>query len=177
MRIQRLLIVGTSLALLASGCQSDTGTGALIGTGVGAVAGAIIGNNMGGHETTGALVGAGVGAGTGALIGAASDNHKRQRRNAYDTGYYEGTRDARSGYDEPRSSQHAAPAPRRSSDPSLIPPGGSNDPRLSASPSVHALTYNSDESMTHQPLSSRSRCGLYRRQHLVWFGAAAPCAG
>jgi hypothetical protein len=118
MRTKHFLVVPTALALLTVGCQSDTGTGALIGTGVGAVAGAIIGNNVGGHETTGALIGAGVGAGSGALIGAASDNNKRQRRNAYDTGYYEGTRDTRA----------SSPAPR-TTDPNLIPPGGSNDPR------------------------------------------------
>jgi uncharacterized membrane protein YebE (DUF533 family) len=127
---KRLLPIGLICAgLLSVGCQSDTGTGALIGTGVGAIAGAIIGNNTGGHETTGALIGAGVGAGTGALIGAASDNNKRQRRNAYDTGYYEGTRDARAGYIEPRSSHLPPPASPRSSDPNLVPPGGSNDPR------------------------------------------------
>lgn len=118
---KRLLPIGLICAgVLSVGCQSDTGTGALIGTGVGAIAGAIIGNNTGGHETTGALIGAGVGAGSGALIGAASDNNKRQRRNAYDTGYYEGTRDARGSLQAP---------PPRSSDPNLVPPGGTNDPR------------------------------------------------
>ena len=68
-----------ALSLLIGGCANDTQTGALLGAGVGALGGAIIGNNAGGHGATGALIGAGAGAAGGALIGNASDNKKRKQ--------------------------------------------------------------------------------------------------
>jgi len=92
-------ILAVGVMVLGAGCANDTGTGALIGAGVGAVGGAVIGNNMGGHGATGALIGAGVGGLGGAAIGNASDQHKKERSRAYESGYGEGRRD---GYDDSR---------------------------------------------------------------------------
>lgn len=75
-----LLFLGISLALIS--CETKTGTGALAGAGVGALAGGLIGGNA-----TGALIGAGVGALAGGLIGAALDEQDRKimQQNSPDT--------------------------------------------------------------------------------------------
>ena len=70
----KLATLGMCLALVLS-CSTNTGNGALIGTGGGAVLGAIIGN-IAGNTAVGAVVGAAVGAGAGALIGKHMDNVK-----------------------------------------------------------------------------------------------------
>lgn len=75
----------TLLALLASitlflgtlGCQSDAQTGALLGSAVGAAAGAGIDHNNRGR---GALIGAGAGAVGGYLIGNESDKNKAKEQ-------------------------------------------------------------------------------------------------
>lgn len=85
-------------SLFALGCQSDTGNGALIGGGIGALAGGIIGHQSG-HAVGGALIGGAVGAGTGALIGHASDENKKDKRDAYDRGYQDAQRNSRSSND------------------------------------------------------------------------------
>jgi uncharacterized protein YcfJ len=84
------LLIATVLA--GTGCQSDAGNGALIGGGVGALAGGIIGHQSG-HTAGGALIGGAVGAGTGALVGHASDEHTKDKREAYDEGYNQAQRD------------------------------------------------------------------------------------
>jgi outer membrane lipoprotein SlyB len=67
-----LLLVTVSLSLLLiSGCESDAQTGALIGAGIGALAGQAIGG-----DTEGTLIGAGVGAGGGYIIGNEQDKKK-----------------------------------------------------------------------------------------------------
>ena len=68
--------------LLVSGCATKGQTGALVGSGVGAGAGYLIGGG------TGALIGAGVGAVGGGLIGSSLDsrdqeNLQRQSRSTY----------------------------------------------------------------------------------------------
>lgn len=69
-----------ALALCATvifSCGNNTGNGALIGTGGGAVLGGIIGNIIGKDSKAtaiGAAIGAAVGAGSGALIGKHMDN-------------------------------------------------------------------------------------------------------
>lgn len=83
------------VSLFALGCASDAGNGALIGGGVGALAGGIIGHQSG-HAVGGALIGGAVGAGTGALIGHASDEHKKDEREAYDRGYQDAQRNGQS---------------------------------------------------------------------------------
>jgi uncharacterized protein YcfJ len=95
MTFTRLLISTTlfSALTLSSGCASDTGNGALIGGGVGALAGGIIGHQSG-HAVGGALIGGAVGAGTGALIGHASDENKKDKREAYNRGYDNAQRDS-----------------------------------------------------------------------------------
>jgi uncharacterized protein YcfJ len=93
---KKTFIVGlTSTALLCGGCANDTQNGALIGAGFGALAGAVIGNNSGGHGKTGAAIGAGAGAIGGALIGNASDQRK-QRDRQYDERHYD---DRHNSYD------------------------------------------------------------------------------
>jgi outer membrane lipoprotein SlyB len=88
-----LTIIGS--LLLSSGCQSKAGTGALIGTGVGALAGGIIGNNTGkGHTAGGAAIGAGVGAISGALVGHAMDESDRKKEEARYTSDYDKNFDA-----------------------------------------------------------------------------------
>lgn len=77
------LVVGlvAGLAWIAlSGCQTDAQTGALIGVGVGALAGQAIGGN-----TEGTLIGAAAGAGLGYIIGNESDKAKQEpeRRSDY----------------------------------------------------------------------------------------------
>ena len=64
-------------ALLLAGCSTNTGTGALIGTGGGAVLGAIVGK-IAGNTAVGTAVGAAVGAGAGAAIGKHMDKVKAQ---------------------------------------------------------------------------------------------------
>lgn len=63
--------------------RSETLQGALIGTGVGAAGGALIGEAASGEAGKGALIGAGVGAATGTAAGYAvergRDNDRRDR--------------------------------------------------------------------------------------------------
>ena len=67
-----LMVVAVSLGLaLVAGCESDAQTGALIGTGVGAIAGQAIGG-----DTESTLIGAGAGAVGGYIIGNESDKKK-----------------------------------------------------------------------------------------------------
>jgi len=73
-------IILTGLLMLSTACATDAGTGALIGGGGGAAAGAGVGALLGGGE--GALIGAGVGAavgaGGGALIGHYMDKQQAE---------------------------------------------------------------------------------------------------
>jgi len=67
-----LMVVVVSLGLaLVAGCESDAQTGALIGVGVGALAGQAIGG-----DTEATLIGAGAGAAGGYIIGNESDKKK-----------------------------------------------------------------------------------------------------
>lgn len=59
--------------LVFGGCESDAQTGALVGSGVGALAGQAIG-----RDTKSTLIGAAVGGGTGYVIGAEQDKKKMQ---------------------------------------------------------------------------------------------------
>ena len=68
-----LAAVAVSIVLVFSaGCESDAQTGALIGTGIGALAGSAIGG-----DTEGTLIGAAVGGGGGYLLGNEGDKKKR----------------------------------------------------------------------------------------------------
>ena len=67
-----LLLVAVSFGLVfVAGCESDAQTGALIGAGVGALAGQAIGG-----DTEGTLIGVGAGAAGGYMIGNESDKKK-----------------------------------------------------------------------------------------------------
>lgn len=64
-----ILVVSLAFSVIfVAGCESKAGTGALIGAGVGALAGQAIG-----HDTTGTLIGAGAGAAGGYIIGNEMD--------------------------------------------------------------------------------------------------------
>ena len=81
-KITALALAGTMSLSLVS-CETNEGTGTLVGAGTGAALGGIIGNNMGsGHSTTGALIGAGAGALVGNRIGASQDTANRARYEA-----------------------------------------------------------------------------------------------
>ena len=69
----KIQLATLSVLILLTACETKTGTGALAGAGVGALAGGLIGGNA-----TGALIGAGVGALAGGLIGAALDEQDRK---------------------------------------------------------------------------------------------------
>lgn len=70
----RLCLLACSFCIFTIGCQSasHTGNGALIGSGLGAATGAIIGHQTG-NSGTGALIGAVAGGLGGALVGNAQD--------------------------------------------------------------------------------------------------------
>ncbi|MBN1804430.1 MAG: glycine zipper 2TM domain-containing protein [Sedimentisphaerales bacterium] len=71
--IMILLAFALSLGVvIVAGCESDAQTGALIGAGVGAIAGQAIGG-----DTEGTLIGAGVGAAGGYIIGNEQDKKKK----------------------------------------------------------------------------------------------------
>jgi len=76
MRKFKLMTLFMCLTLVFS-CSTKTGTGALIGTGGGALLGGIIGK-IAGNTAVGAAVGGAVGAGAGALIGKHMDKVKAQ---------------------------------------------------------------------------------------------------
>ncbi len=67
-----LMVIAVSVGLaFVAGCESDAQTGALIGAGVGAIAGQAIGG-----DTESTLIGAGVGAAGGYIIGNEQDKKK-----------------------------------------------------------------------------------------------------
>jgi hypothetical protein len=67
-----LMVVTVSLGFsFVAGCESDAQTGALIGAGIGALAGQAIGG-----DTEGTLIGAGAGAAGGYIIGNEQDKKK-----------------------------------------------------------------------------------------------------
>ena len=81
-RMITLVLLGAFSAplTLAGGCQSDAQTGGLIGSGIGAAAGAGIDHNNRGR---GALIGAGIGAIGGYIVGNESDKNKAREREQY----------------------------------------------------------------------------------------------
>ncbi len=87
MKTRSLALMLGALALVLAGCQTpygtpnQTGTGALVGGGVGAASGAILGG-LGGRPAEGALIGGALGAVTGALVGHSMDEEERARLRA-----------------------------------------------------------------------------------------------
>src|SRR5258708_15059950 len=77
----RIAILVSAAGLFLAGCanMNNTQSGALAGTGLGAVAGAIVGEATG-HPGAGALIGAATGAAAGGLVGNAED--AKEERNA-----------------------------------------------------------------------------------------------
>src|SRR5579859_362581 len=78
-----IVVLGTTLVL--SGCYTpegrpdNTATGALVGGGIGAGTGALIGNASHHNTAAGAAIGGAVGLITGALIGNSIDQQQRER--------------------------------------------------------------------------------------------------
>ena len=74
---QKIAIVALAavIGLTTVGCKSDAGTGALIGTGLGAGIGALAG-----RSTEATLIGGAVGGGAGYLIGNEGDKKKERAR-------------------------------------------------------------------------------------------------
>jgi hypothetical protein len=70
-----------ALPALGGGCASNAGTGALVGGGLGTLAGAAVGSASG-HAGTGALIGAAAGGLVGGAAGAAEDAHERREAKA-----------------------------------------------------------------------------------------------
>lgn len=75
--VPSLAIVGALCVGVIGGCSSNAKTGALVGTGFGAMMGQAIGGN-----TTGTLIGAGVGAGAGYMIGNEGDRRAAREEQA-----------------------------------------------------------------------------------------------
>lgn len=72
-KMKNVKVATAAMCVLAVlGCSTKQGTGALVGTGAGAVLGGIIGK-IAGNTAVGAAIGGAVGAGTGALIGRHMD--------------------------------------------------------------------------------------------------------
>lgn len=74
---------GTSIVFVSPGCQSKTGSGAVIGGATGAAVGGVIGHNSGSRSGEGALIGGAIGALSGALIGRGIDERDRQAAYSY----------------------------------------------------------------------------------------------
>jgi hypothetical protein len=79
MKTPNCLLLLAALGVGVSGCanMNNTQSGALAGTGLGAVTGAIIGEATG-HPGAGALIGAATGAVAGGAIGSAEDKREEQ---------------------------------------------------------------------------------------------------
>lgn len=76
----RIATGGLTLALGAGvvGCESNTGSGALIGGAAGAGIGGLIGSYSHARAGEGALIGGAIGAAGGALVGNAADQQERE---------------------------------------------------------------------------------------------------
>ncbi|RTZ89425.1 MAG: hypothetical protein DSY91_07810 [Deltaproteobacteria bacterium] len=68
-------MIGCVAMVAASGCANNARTGALAGSGIGALTGQIIG-----HDTTSTLIGAGIGLGAGYIIGNEMDKSKAAKK-------------------------------------------------------------------------------------------------
>lgn len=79
----KLIAVSVAATFALSGCmQDDPNARAKIGTAVGAVAGAVIGNNVGGRDTTTRVIGAVVGGLAGYAVGSYMDKQYYELKNA-----------------------------------------------------------------------------------------------
>jgi hypothetical protein len=87
--MKKILFVSLALAGAASvsACQTPQQQNALVGGGLGAGAGALIGSAVSGGSAGGALAGAAIGAGTGALIGSAATPQPTGRCAQWGTDY------------------------------------------------------------------------------------------
>ena len=77
MKKTKFMALIMSVALVFGSCSTKTGTGALLGTGAGAILGAVV-DKLAGNTAVGAAVGGAVGATAGTLIGKHMDKVKAQ---------------------------------------------------------------------------------------------------
>jgi len=99
-------IAAAGLAFLASGCPSmnHTQSGAVVGGGLGALTGAVVGSHSG-HAPGGALIGAAVGALAGGALGH-SEDHREARDAAFmQAAYEQEARNALTNFDLVRMAQ------------------------------------------------------------------------
>ena len=82
------LVFAATLGVSLTGCASHTGTDALIGGGLGAGLGAVVGSFSHGRAGAGALIGGAAGALAGGIIGNEQDRQDRARSYAYDRPAY-----------------------------------------------------------------------------------------
>ncbi len=85
--IQGLFLGSVTVSAVGCASMNNTQSGALVGSGMGALTGAVIGSNSG-HAPGGALIGAAVGALAGGAVGHAED-HREQRDAAFIQAAYE----------------------------------------------------------------------------------------
>jgi hypothetical protein len=78
--LKKGVIVLTLSGLVTAGCETKTGTGAVVGGAGGAVVGGLIGSKSHGRAGEGALIGAGVGALGGALVGHGMDKNDEKKK-------------------------------------------------------------------------------------------------
>lgn len=98
--------VAVGLAALASGCPSmnHTQSGAMVGGGLGALTGAVIGSHSG-HGPGGALIGAAVGALAGGTVGHSEDHREAHDAAIMQAAYVEQSRNALTNFDLVRMAQ------------------------------------------------------------------------
>lgn len=83
MKLNVLVLAGATSAVLLTGCQypngepNNTGTGALVGGGIGAATGAAIGGPR--NAGAGALIGGAIGLIAGSIVGSSMDEEQRER--------------------------------------------------------------------------------------------------
>src|SRR4051812_19293665 len=97
--MKRALLSVIALGVMGAGiagCETQAGTGALIGGAAGAGIGAIIGNNSHGRTGSGALIGGAVGALGGAIVGNEMDKSDRKKAAAAERDDYGPRSDTRS---------------------------------------------------------------------------------
>jgi hypothetical protein len=93
-------VIGVGMAGGVVGCQSNAGTGALLGGAAGAGLGAAVGSHSHGRAGEGALIGGAIGALGGAMIGGDQDRRERERASRYYDDDYGSPRRARTVYRE-----------------------------------------------------------------------------
>jgi hypothetical protein len=78
-----IVLMGFGTMTLGGCASNDAQAGALLGAGLGAIGGAVVGHNSGRYTAEGAAIGAGIGAVTGYIIGNESDKARSRQYRYY----------------------------------------------------------------------------------------------